>query len=143
MTTCKWGFPYCPLTSKQAGPTRSECIYHTWDTLFSVPVSWAAPVLAPVIVSLVLIGFGIIVLYLSHRKYEVKIPLPGKVAASAGLLLVLFSMTIDAFFQPRIYLYHAPVSFRWGSFGVGIFLVLIVMGGLLVQSLRASDKSRL
>jgi len=34
-----------------------------WDILFLIPVTWASPVLAPVLISLTLLGFAIIILY--------------------------------------------------------------------------------
>src|ERR1044071_1578239 len=39
----------------------------TWDLLFLLPVPWVAPVLAPVLVSLTIIGCGLAALYRSVR----------------------------------------------------------------------------
>ena len=43
----------------------------TWDLLFLVPVPWVSPVLAPVLISLTMIGAGLIVLQYEHRNCPV------------------------------------------------------------------------
>lgn len=105
----------------------------TWDILFSIPVSWAAPVIAPLLVSLLLIGYSIMILYLDVRGYKIKISFLEKAGGLLGLFLIFLSMTIDAFPEPKIYLSRAPISFHWGLFVSGVLLSLIVMGRLLVR----------
>ena len=112
--------------------------FFTWDILFSIPVSWASPVLAPLVISFLLIGFGIAVLYLDDKKREIKISLFTKAAGLLGLLLIFLSMTIDAFLQPTIYLHYAPVSFHWGLFSSGIALCVVAVALILKHSLSVS-----
>ena len=47
----------------------------TWDILFSIPVSWASPVIAPLIVSSIFIGFSVIILYLQNKGCKIKLSL--------------------------------------------------------------------
>ena len=39
----------------------------TWDLLFLIPVPWVGPVLAPVIVSVSLVGAGVLILFLQEN----------------------------------------------------------------------------
>lgn len=92
----------------------------TWDVLFLIPVPWLGPVLAPVIVSLCLVGGALWLLHstlrLSRRAW---------VLASVGAALVLLSFTID---------YHyaltstEPPRFRWEVFLAGIVIGVIGVG---------------
>ena len=43
-----------------------------WDILFLIPITWASPVLAPVLISLTLLIFAVIVLYRSSRDRAIK-----------------------------------------------------------------------
>jgi len=44
----------------------------TWDILFLIPITWAGPVLAPLIVSITMIGMGILIVHLQSRYGAVK-----------------------------------------------------------------------
>ena len=112
----------------------------TWDILFSIPVSWAAPVIAPLLVSLLLIGYGVMILCLEAKGYKIRISSLEKAGGLLGLSLIFLSMTIDAFLEPKVYLYKAPLSFHWGIFFSGVSISLIVMGGILMSNLRISEE---
>ena len=90
----------------------------TWDVLFLIPVPWLGPVIAPVIVSLCLVGGSLWLLSrpalrLSRRAWALAI---------VGGILVLLSFTID---------YHYALSrtdpprFRWELFLAGIVIGVI------------------
>ncbi len=49
----------------------------TWDLLFLLPVPWVAPVLAPIIISLCLIGAGLIVLWYEQQGASIAAQLGG------------------------------------------------------------------
>lgn len=44
-----------------------------WDILFLIPVAWASPVLAPIIVSLTMLGFAVIILYCDFCGRAIKV----------------------------------------------------------------------
>ncbi|HCG76439.1 MAG: hypothetical protein COZ37_02135 [bacterium (Candidatus Ratteibacteria) CG_4_10_14_3_um_filter_41_18] len=111
-----------------------------WDILFSIPVSWAAPVIAPLIVSFLFIGFSVIIFYLHSKGYKIIISFWEGVTSLVGLLLIFLSMTIDALFEPRIYLYQAPSSFHWGLFNCGIIILIIVIGSLTFLSIPSTGR---
>lgn len=102
----------------------------TWDVLFLIPVPWLGPVLAPVIVSLALIGGALWLLSrpdvrLSHRAW---------VLAGLGCALVLLSFMIDY----RYALTRTdPARFRWEIFWPGI---AVALGGVVWER---GSKSRL
>ncbi|MGH7529019.1 MAG: hypothetical protein ACREMN_01410 [Gemmatimonadales bacterium] len=85
----------------------------TWDVLFLIPVPWLGPVIAPVIVSLCLVGGSLWLLSRPARR----LPGPAWGLAIAGGALVLLSFTVD---------YHYalartdPPRFRWELFWAGI-----------------------
>jgi hypothetical protein len=99
----------------------------TWDVLFLIPVPWLGPVLAPVIVSLGLVGGS---LWLLSRP-ALRLPRPAWVLLTAGAVLVLLSFTVD---------YHYalarmdPPRFRWELFGAGIATAVVgVTGGSMIS----------
>jgi hypothetical protein len=66
-----------------------------WDILFLIPLPWIGPVIAPVSISLMMIVFGIIMIWLFHRKFDFKPLFISKVLGVAGTGLVLFSFLRD------------------------------------------------
>ena len=97
----------------------------TWDILFLIPVPWIGPVLAPVIVSIVLVTAGLIFLRSAQRGRPIAFPLPYQALVLAGALLVLASFTLDF----RVALSPMdPPPFRWGLFGVGVALAICALG---------------
>jgi len=86
----------------------------TWDVLFLIPVPWAAPVLAPVIVSLSIITTGLVAL----RRAVVMRPLHWA-AVTLGCLLILMSFMLD--FRNTM-AGGLPHPFAWWIFASGELL---------------------
>jgi hypothetical protein len=83
----------------------------TWDILFLIPVPWAAPVLAPSIVSLTIIGSGLLALARPVRM------LPAHwVAMTLGGALILTSFMWD---YRNLTAGGLPRPFAWWLFGAG------------------------
>jgi hypothetical protein len=91
----------------------------TWDVLFLIPVPWIGPVLAPAVVSVVLVVGGLLLLRRRARGESRIFPLAWGILALAGAVLVLTSFTLD--FQVVLRQMEPP-TFRWGLFGAGIAL---------------------
>jgi hypothetical protein len=90
----------------------------TWDILFLIPVPWLGPVIAPVIVSLCLIGGALWLL--DHP--ESRLSPRAWVLGSAGCALVLLSFMIDY----RYGLLRAdPPRFRWEIFVPGVAVAVL------------------
>ena len=89
----------------------------TWDVLFLIPLPWLGPVLAPVIVSVCLIGASLVILQREEAGRPVVIgPLQWIVAAVGGILiLVSFLADPGAVFQQQI-----PGPYNWLLFTLGV-----------------------
>ena len=99
----------------------------TWDILFLIPVPWLGPVLAPVIVSLCLIGGALSLL----NRPELRLSIRGWALVSVGCVLVLLSFMIDY----RYGILRAdPPRFRWEIFVPGI--VIGILGVVLDRVLK-------
>jgi hypothetical protein len=96
----------------------------TWDVLFLIPVPWIGPVVAPVIVSVVLIVGALLLLRRRAGGEPVSFPLSLRMLALAGGALVLGSFMLD--FQVVVRQMEPP-PFRWGLFGTGVALAVAAL----------------
>jgi hypothetical protein len=94
----------------------------TFDLLFLIPIPWVAPVWAPMVISLALLGFGLIVARRLRRGEMLRVKLWHVVAAVGGGLVVIFSFTFDA---QRILAGGTPSTFAWPVFVAGLALAII------------------
>ena len=100
----------------------------TWDVLFLIPVPWIGPVLAPVVVSTVLVSGGLLLLRRRARSEPIRFPAALRMLVLIGGLLVLASFMLDF----RVVLQQMePPAFRWGLFGTGIALWLAALALVL------------
>lgn len=96
----------------------------TWDVLFLIPVPWTGPVLAPVMVSILLVVGGLLLWAKGARGEPVRFPMPLRILALTGALLVLGSFVADF----RVVLSQVqPPTFRWGLFGTGVSLGVVAL----------------
>jgi len=96
----------------------------TWDVLFLIPVPWTGPVLAPMVVSVLLVVGGLLLWRKGARGEPVRFPIPLRILALAGALLVLGSFVLDF----RLVLRQMePPPFRWGLFGAGVSLGVVAL----------------
>jgi TctA family transporter len=65
-----------------------------WDILFLIPVTWASPVLYPVLISITLLVFAGIILYRCSRSRPVKTTLLDWLAFVVAGLIVVVSFCI-------------------------------------------------
>ena len=65
----------------------------TWDLLFLIPVTWAGPVLAPVINSLTMILLAVIILYYRSKDETFRLTFYEWLLLIAGSLIVIFAYT--------------------------------------------------
>ena len=84
----------------------------TWDVLFLIPVPWAAPVLAPSLVSLAMIAAG-----LWHFRHPVRIGRLHWCGILLGALTLIVSFTLD---YRNLLAGGVPHRFAWGTFSVGL-----------------------
>ncbi len=67
----------------------------TWDTLFYIPIKWAGPVLAPVLVSLTLILFAFVIEKAEGTRKKVYIGIKEESLLIFGGLVILFTFLYD------------------------------------------------
>jgi hypothetical protein len=97
----------------------------TWDILFLLPVPWAGPVIAPVLVSLAMITTGIWCLRRESAGTPLRIGLWNAVGIVLGALVIILSFTLD---YRDILAGGIPHSFHWGVFGLGMTIGLASYG---------------
>lgn len=96
----------------------------TWDVLFLIPVPWSGPVLAPVLVSVLLVIGGLLLWREGAGGVPVRFPIAPRILALTGAGLVLASFVLDY----RLVMGHAgPPPFRWGLFGTGLGLGVVAL----------------
>lgn len=130
----------------------------TWDVLFLIPITWTAPVLAPIFCSLLMIIFCAMILYLQNQKFSVKFKYYEWILLISGSIIIIFSFIYDFLkliinydllnkidkFSTNIELQkiitsYVPTRFMWEIFIVGIFLIIIAMI-LIYQNVKKKIK---
>ncbi|PKP10318.1 MAG: hypothetical protein CVU09_07970 [Bacteroidetes bacterium HGW-Bacteroidetes-4] len=122
----------------------------TWDILFLLPTTWVGPVIAPVILSLLMIALSLAISYFTDRSLQTRIIGHEWLALVTGSLVVIVSFTLAyvqfmlsrfswvEFLLPNAKvteqaLLFVPQHFHWGLFSAG---VLIIAFGLAVFIFR-------
>lgn len=95
--------------------------FGTTDLLFLLPVPWVAPVLAPILVSIALITFGLIVARRIRRGDLLDFKLRQWILLVVGGLVVIVSFTIDS---AHVRSGGMPSAFAWPIFVSGMALAL-------------------
>jgi hypothetical protein len=96
----------------------------TWDILFLIPVPWIGPVLAPVLVSVVLVVAGVLLMRKRERGEPIAFSVPLRMLCLAGAALVLASFMLD---YQAVLRQEQPAPFRWGLFGTGVALAVAAL----------------
>ncbi|MGH9377370.1 MAG: hypothetical protein ACRD1I_01100 [Terriglobia bacterium] len=107
----------------------------TWDLLFLLPVPWAGPVLAPVIVSLSMIVAGSLVLWRAGGDRPVRLNWLHWLGVLLGGLIIVFSFTWN--FRSLL-AGGAPQHFNWTLFAIGEALSL----GAFLHAFKQDRHSR-
>lgn len=115
----------------------------TWDILFLIPVAWTGPVLAPLVVSLTLIGLGLLVGRLDRKYGMVRIGAAARALMGLGAFVIFLTfirdyskiiieggfladfgrLAQDQAFQAALASY-VPRHFPWTAFVLGEALLL-------------------
>lgn len=102
-----------------------------WDILFLIPITWAGPVLAPVLVSLTLLLFAIIILYRDSCGRGLEVALMDWLGFIAAGLVVVASFCIAG-------LHAAAQDFRshfyWSLFALGYISAVALFLKCLLKS---------
>lgn len=95
-----------------------------WDILFLIPLPWLGPVLAPVLISVLMIMSGLLILRREHDQGIFRVPLNAWLLAASGTIVILFSFMADtgAALEGQL-----PQPYRYELFGAGMVLYLTAM----------------
>jgi hypothetical protein len=127
----------------------------TWDILFLIPVPWLGPVLAPVICSLTMIVFFLVMLYFQTEQsdfrlytHEWLLILLGavlifitfiwnyfKIILSHNLVRDFFSLLENDQFK-SIWSTYIPTYYNWTLFAIGMVMVYIALFSLLKRLIQ-------
>ena len=125
----------------------------TWDILFLIPVTWVGPVIAPIILSVLMILFSLLILHFNEQIVNVRIKAIEWLFLTTGSIVAIVSFTIDyCSFILKNYsiseiwslpskklfdlsLQYFPESFNWLIFTISIILIL---SGILLFFFRLS-----
>jgi len=100
----------------------------TMDLLFLIPVVWTGPVLAPVILSGLMIFLGILIINFSQRIRYLRFRAKEFLFLSLGSLVCLVSFTLDYILFLKggtTGKQFVPDRFNWIIFGLGALSILI------------------
>lgn len=112
--------------------------FFTWDILFLIPMLWVSPVLAPLIISFLMISFAVVIMYFRFQGKEIIIQWYEWVLLITGSVIVIFSFTRDSwiFFwcdalnlknSPNYFefiSFYRPSDFSWLIFGFGAMIII-------------------
>lgn len=94
-----------------------------WDFLFTIPVPWWGPVLAPALIALLMIAGGALAVVGAERGRGVRLSWAGGAALALGMLIVLYSFMAQALAAlpatPETLSQLRPESFNWPVFLIG------------------------
>ncbi len=112
----------------------------TWDVLFLIPVAWIGPVLAPVLVSLLLLAGSFRAMQLLDRGACIRVDRWDWIGASTGSLLILYTFMEDIIAVlieggVEAVLAFVPTAFNWPLFLVGYGLMV----GMALRIIRRSN----
>jgi hypothetical protein len=109
----------------------------TWDLLFLLPLPWAGPVWAPVVVSLALIGFGLVMAARCRAGADVHAGWGPFTSLMLGGVVVIVSFVLNA---GVVLDGGTPVDFAWPVFWLGM-AIGVVAATLILRSMAAPAAS--
>jgi hypothetical protein len=111
-----------------------------WDILFLIPMVWASPVLYPVLVSMAVFAFAVVILYRCARGRPLAVTYADGLGWSVSLLIITVSFCLGgAHITEADYTQY----FHWPLFALGFGLGLAVcaksLGGRKLEFVTASQ----
>lgn len=103
----------------------------TWDLLFLIPVPWASPVLAPILVSLTMIVAGIVILFQEFRGRPLAARWIDWALIIVGGLTVIVSFCWD---HENIMEGGMPHPFNWPVFAAGLLVGIVTFLAVIFRS---------
>jgi len=97
-----------------------------WDILFLIPLPWWGPVIAPVLISVLLISIGVLLI----NDFKFKVKMMDWILFTISIILILYSFTEDSIqiiFSGEGNFYEIrPTSYSWILFIIPFLLWVII-----------------
>jgi hypothetical protein len=103
-----------------------------WDILFLIPVVWASPVLAPILVSITMLCFAVIILYKNFSPKPFKAKKADQAFFCLAALIVVTSFCIGGLGITKS---NFVAYFSWLIFALGEFLAVATFIKCLLKSI--------
>lgn len=117
----------------------------TPDLLFLIPVPWVSPVLAPSLLSLLMIVLAILIFYFSGKIRYLHFKAKELFFLIIGSMVCLLSFMFDSLFSSQSILSQAGVtfSFNWWIFGAGFLIIFYGIGIFFLSNKKTVRKNPL
>lgn len=102
-----------------------------WDILFLIPMTWASPVLAPVLCSIVMLIFAVVILYRDHQDKSITVTVFDWLTFTLAGLIIIISFCIPG---PHTAQEDYSKYFYWPLFCAGLFLAIAIFSKCLIKS---------
>jgi len=102
-----------------------------WDILFLIPVTWASPVLYPILISITLILSAAVILYRCSCGRPIRTKLPDWLAFSTAGFIVIVSFCLSGL---HITEQDFASYFYWPLFAAGYLFGLVIFMKCLLKS---------
>jgi hypothetical protein len=97
----------------------------TMDLLFMIPVIWAGPVWAPVLLSLLMIFLAIPIINFSQRIRYISFRIKEILFLALGSVICILSFTLDSIRYSGNMNKFEPGPFNWIVFGIGAIMIFV------------------
>jgi len=115
------------------------------DLLFLIPLPWWGPVIAPVLISLLMIIGGTMVVIRNDQGHVIRFRILEAITLLVGILAMLFAFMQDALSilpaNPSLLSQLKPSQFNWVVFLVGLFMSGIGVWQIMRSSSCSPDKN--
>ena len=102
-----------------------------WDILFLIPMTWASPVLAPVLVSIIMLTFAVMILYRDRCGRPIKASRIEWLGFVAAAVIIVISFCIPG---PHIAEPDYQNYFHWPIFALGNIIAIALFIRCLLKS---------
>ena len=102
-----------------------------WDILFLIPATWASAVLYPVIISVIMLIFSVLILYRDAIEKPIKVPPLDWIFFSFALVIIIVSFCTPG---PHIAAADYKSHFYWPLFALGAAFALAAFLRCLLKS---------
>lgn len=114
-----------------------------WDVLFLIPLPWWGPVIAPMLISLLMIAWGTLATQWEHGERRFRMEWKAWLANGIGMVLTLYVFMADTLRvagQGADAVRHVlPTHFNWELFAVALVLMSVPIFDLARRVRRRND----